>query len=86
MLQQKRRCCFAQRRSEGLRAFAQSLSTAGLDRGIPERPQYGIDFGLVARPLCLEPLKDISIHTKRNRRLRRERLQSTPDNPSNDMF
>ena len=32
-----------------------------LDRGIPERPQYSIDFGLVARPLRFKPLKNISI-------------------------
>ena len=50
----------------GLRAFAQSRLSVGLDRGIPERPQYGIDFGLVAWPLCLEPLKDILIYPKRN--------------------
>jgi hypothetical protein len=37
-----------------------------LNRGIPERSQYGIDFGLVARPLRFEPLKHILIHPKRN--------------------
>ena len=48
----------------GQLVFAQLVEH--LDRGVSERPQYGIDFGLVTWPLCLEPLKDISIHTKRN--------------------
>jgi len=50
----------------GCALLRQSRLSAGLDRGIPERPQYSIDFGLVARTLRLEPLKDISIQPKRN--------------------
>lgn len=46
-----------------------------------ERPQHGVDAGLIPGPLCLEPIKHVSVDPERNRpfRYRLDDLRRSPE-------
>ena len=56
-----------------------------LDRCVAKRPKNGIDSGLVARALSLEPFQHVLIDTKRNCRLWRLQLQPSTDNATHNV-
>ena len=56
-----------------------------LDRCVTECTKNGIDSGLIARALSLEPLQHVLIYTKRNCRLWRLQLQPAADNATHNV-
>ena len=58
----------------------------GLGRRVTERPKYGVDSGLVPRPLGLEPLEYVLVNAQRNKCLGRRWLKAFSYDAPHDVF